>query len=126
MRVRVRASRVSAETDLAPALALDFGWQLEEGQRGSARISPRDLVIDAAPEKPKFYQWDIPLIDVRPRNPVRTTVELGAPKGTNPSEYLRLINTSKKSSIEVDYVEVIAPIYQQWPTRHAQADFYRY
>ncbi len=81
------------------------------------RISNRDLVIDAPPGKPQFYQWDIPLSEIYPRNPVRKTVKLGAPKLTNPSEYIRLHNTSLSPSadIQFDYVEVSAPVYEQWP-----------
>ena len=81
------------------------------------RISDRDLEIDASPGKPQFYQWDIPLSEIYPRNPVRKTVELGTPKRTNPSEYIRLHNTSLSQSADMqfDYVEVSAPVYEQWP-----------
>ena len=69
------------------------------------------------PGKPQFYQWEIPLSEIYPRNPVRKTVELGTPKRTNPSEYIRLQNTSRSPSADVqfDYVEVSAPVYEQWP-----------
>ena len=74
-------------------------------------------MIDAPPGEPRFYQWDIPLSEIYPRNPVRKTVELGAQKLTNPSEYIRLHNTSLSPSADVqfDYVEVSAPVYEQWP-----------
>lgn len=117
MRVRVRASKVSSEPNLIPSLALEFGWQGSNNSKGSVKISDHDLIIDAPPGKPTFYQWDIHLSDVYPRNPVRKTVELGAPKMTNPSEYIRLHNTSyaKGADIQFDYVEVSSPVYEQWP-----------
>lgn len=117
LRVRVRAWRTSAESKVTPSLALDFGWQGSNNSKSSVEISERDLAIDAPPEKPQFYQWDIPLSEIYPRNPVRKTVELGAAKLTNPSEYIRLHNTSisQSADIEFDYVEVSAPVYEEWP-----------
>ncbi|MGB7342662.1 MAG: DUF1592 domain-containing protein [Pirellulaceae bacterium] len=117
LRVRVRAWRVSTESDQIPSLALDFGWQGNNNSKGSVRISARDLQIRAAAEEPQFYQWDIPLSEIYPRNPARATVKLGAPKSTNPSEYIELQNTSLSPSADVqfDYVEVSAPVYEQWP-----------
>lgn len=117
LRVRVRASRVSAERHLVPSLALEFGWQGSNNSKASVKISRRDLVIDAAPGKPRFYQWEIPLSEIYPRNPVRKTVKLGTPKRTNPSEYIRLHNTSlaRSADVQFDYVEVTAPVYEQWP-----------
>ena len=117
LRVRIRASRVSNEPELVPTLALEFGWQGDKDWRASSQISGRDLVIDALPGNPRFYQWDIPLSDIHTRNPVRKTKELGASKTTNPSEYIRLYNTSysKSADVQFDYVEVMAPVYEQWP-----------
>ena len=117
LRVRVRASRVSVEPSLAPTLAMEFGWQGDKDWRASSTISSRDLVIDAPPGSPRFYQWDIPLGDINTRNPVRKTKKLGASRTTNPSEYIRLHNTSfsKSADIQFDYVEVSAPVYEQWP-----------
>ena len=98
LRVRVRAWRASTESQPAPTLALEFGWQGDKDWRASSLISARDLVIDASAESPRFYQWDIPLGDINTRNPVRKTKELGASKTTNPSEYIRLRNTSPSKS----------------------------
>ena len=117
LRVRVRASRATHEPNLLPTLALEFGWQGDKDWKASSRISDRDCVIDALPGDSKFYEWDIPLSDIRTRNPVRKTKELGASKTTNPSEFIRLHNTShsRSAAIHFDYVEVIAPVYEQWP-----------
>lgn len=127
LRVRVRASRVSAEAgDDAPILALEFGWQGDKDEKATFRISRRNLVVDAPPGKPVFYQWDIPLRDISPRNPVRRTEKLGVTDRTNPSEYIRLHNASRGQSagIQLDYVEVIAPFYEQWPPATHTAIFF--
>ena len=125
LRVRLRASQVSNDPNLVASVALEFGWQGHNNSKASFRISRQDLVIDAPPGEPEFYQWDIPLSEIYPRNPVRKTVELGAPKRTNPSEYIRLFNTSlsRSADIEFDYVEVSAPVYEQWPPLSHQEVF---
>ena len=125
MRVRVRASRSSANGNPAPTLALEFGWQGDKDQRAAFRISNDELVIDASPEEPEFYQWDIRLSDIHPRNPVRKDEELGVTDRTNPSEYIRLVNTStaKSADVQFDYVQVSAPVYDEWPPRSHRAIF---
>ena len=117
LRVRIRASKVSADSNLLPSVALEFGWQGSNNSKASVIISSQDLEIDASPDQPQFYQWDIPLSEIYPRNPVRKKIELGTRKMTNPSEYIRLINTShsKSADIQFDYVEVSAGVYDQWP-----------
>ncbi|MFG0289298.1 MAG: DUF1592 domain-containing protein [Rhodopirellula sp. JB044] len=125
MRIRIRASRASKNEAPAPKLALEFGWQGDSDQRASFRISTRDTVVDATPDQPMFYQWDIPLSDINPRNPARKRVELGAVGETNPSEYIRLLNTSSAPSADIhfDYVEVSAPVYDKWPPETHSAIF---
>ncbi|MDA7519407.1 DUF1592 domain-containing protein [Akkermansiaceae bacterium] len=117
LRVRVRASRSSPDPDLVPSLALDFGWQGNNNSKANVRISEEDLVIDALPGQAQFYEWDIPISDIYPRNPVRKLVELGTPKMTNPAEYIQLQNTALSSSADLhfDYVEISSPVYEQWP-----------
>ncbi|WP_084427383.1 DUF1592 domain-containing protein [Roseimaritima ulvae] len=140
MRVRVRASRVAAAQDAdtqdaasqdsrdqaaAPQLALEFGWQGDKDQKAAYRISQRNVVIEASAAEPQFYQWDIPLSEIHPRNPVRKREKLGVTDRTNPSEYIRLFNASTDSSadIQFDYVEVSAPVYDQWPPQSHAAIF---
>jgi len=125
LRVRIRASRVSDPDDSVPSMALEFGWVGNKTWSSSTKISEEDLVIDAAPGKPMFYQWDVRLSDIHPRNPARKTTELNT-RGINPSEYIRLHNTSTSNSadIHLDYVEVSAPVYDQWPPASHSAIFF--
>lgn len=114
LRVRIRASRTSVEGDHVPSLQLEFGWQASNDSQASVRISERDLVIDAAPDKPKFYQWDIPLSEIYPRNSVRGISKMG--DLPSPSEYVKLVNSSDSlGDIQIASVEITAPFYEQWP-----------
>ena len=114
LRVRVRAARASADDKRIPSLQLEFGWQASNDSQASVRISEHDLPIDAAPDTPQFYQWEIPLREVYPRNSVRKISKMG--DLPSPSEYLKLVNSSvSQGDIQIDYVEVTAPVYAQWP-----------
>ncbi|MEM9657272.1 MAG: DUF1587 domain-containing protein, partial [Planctomycetota bacterium] len=114
LRIRFRASRTSLEDDRLPSLQLEFGWQSSNDSAASVRISDHDLAIDAAPDQPRFYQWEIPLSEVAPRNSMRGRWKLGGLP--NPSEYLKFVNSSiSGGDVQLDYVEVMAPVYDQWP-----------
>ena len=114
LRVRVRASRTSATDKGSPSLQLEFGWQASNDSQASVRISEHDLAIDAATDTPKFYQWEIPLSEIYPRNLMRKIQKMGALP--SPSEYLKLVNSSvSQGDIQIDYVEITAPIYKHWP-----------
>ena len=112
--VRVRASRGSNESKAPPSLQLHFGWQASNEGRALMRVSQHDHPITATSGAAEFYQWIIPLGEIYPRNSVRRTSPMGATP--SPSEYIRLVNSSASpGDIEIDYVEVQAPVYDQWP-----------
>ena len=114
MRVRVRASRVSSEEARIPSMQLEFGWRASNEGRAILRVSTEDVPIKAAPDDPDIYQWDVPLGEIYPRNSVRTTSQMG--EMPSPSEYICLVNSSaSQGDIRLDYVEVSAPVYDQWP-----------
>jgi hypothetical protein len=114
LRVRVRASRTNVEDNRIPSLQLEFGWQASNEGRALLLVSEEDIPVSASPDKPQVYQWDVPLGDIYPRNSVRKTSSMGSMP--NPSEHIRLVNSSAaKGEIQIDYVEVSAPVYDQWP-----------
>ncbi|QDV26537.1 Planctomycete cytochrome C [Aureliella helgolandensis] len=114
MRVRVRASRTSKEGTRAPSLQLEFGWRASNEGRADVRVSTADIPVRATPDSPEVYQWDVPLGDIYPRNSVRKISQMG--EIPSPSEYIRLVNsTASQGDLQIDYVEVIAPFYEQWP-----------
>jgi len=113
MRVRIRASRTSLEEKNPPNLQLFIGNQASNDSQVTERIGDRDVAITASPDKPQFYQWDIPLGEVI-RNAYRHIQKLG--DLPNPAEYLLIRNSSgSKVDIQIDYVEIIAPANDQWP-----------
>ena len=116
LRVRVRASRTSVDDNRVPGLQLEFGWQASNDSHASVRVSVRDVPVDAAPDKPQFLQWDIPLSEIYPRNGVRGISKMG--DLPSPSEYVRFVNSSVSGGdIQIDYVEITAPVYDQWPPK---------
>ena len=113
MRVRIRAARASSEGDHLPTVRLYFGNQPSNDSRISANVGSPDLTIDAPPDKPRFYHWDVPLSEI-PRNAFRATHKLG--QLPNPAEFLDLRNTSSAPvALVIDYVEIIAPVLDEWP-----------
>lgn len=122
LRVRVRAARASAENGRLPSLQLEFGWQASNDSQASVRISDVDIPVDARPGEPQFYQWEIPMSEVYPRNSVRHISKMG--DLPSPSEYLKLVNSSRsQGDIHVDYIEVSSPVYEQWPPASHQRIF---
>ena len=96
-----------------PTLRLHFGNQASNDSRVSVEVGGHDLTIDAPPGKPRFYHWDVPLAEI-PRNAFRHTQKLG--QLPNPAEFIELRNTSSTPvALVIDYVEVVAPVLEQWP-----------
>ncbi|MCC6512073.1 MAG: DUF1592 domain-containing protein, partial [Pirellulaceae bacterium] len=114
LRVRVRASTTQKVSERSPSLQLYFGWQASNEGRALVRVSQTDTPVTAEPGAAQFYQWDVPLGEIYPRNSARTTSPMGALP--SPSEYIRLVNSSASpDQILIDYVEVQTPVFDQWP-----------
>jgi hypothetical protein len=119
MVVRVRAARVSAAGKGFPSLRLEFGFQPSNNSRSTERIGGPDLAIRGAPDEPQFYEWTVPLGEMR-RNPFRRIKELG--DFPNPSEFLVLQSIYQGSpdgnaaDIQIDYLAVTAPVSAPWPS----------
>ncbi|MSU50087.1 MAG: DUF1592 domain-containing protein [Opitutus sp.] len=116
--VRARVARVSAEEKSFPSLRLEFGFQPSNNSRSSERTTSPDVAIRADSDQPQFYEWTVPLGEMR-RNPFRKAKELGG--FPNPSEYLVFQSVYQGSAngsaadLQIDYLEISAPIYAQWP-----------
>lgn len=123
MRVTVRASRVNTDGDQFPSLQLLFGWQASNEGRALLRVSKTDTPVTAGADRPQLIQWDVPLGEIYPRNSVRKTSPMGATP--SPSEYIRLANSSASTGeIQIDFVEVAAPVYDQWPPESHRRIFF--
>ncbi|MBL8891206.1 MAG: DUF1592 domain-containing protein [Planctomycetaceae bacterium] len=117
LRVRVRASRVDSKTNHPPSLQLHFGWQASNEGRALLPVGQSDLQVTATQDAPKNYEWEIELGEIYPRNSVRGASTLGSMP--SPSEYIRLMNSSASTNdIQIEYVEVQAPAFNQWPPRY--------
>jgi hypothetical protein len=104
-------------------MQLEFGWRASNEGRAVIRVSTEDTPIKASPDNPKTYQWDVPLGEIYPRNSVRKKSPLGALP--SPSEYIRLVNSSaSQGDVQIDYVEVAAPVYDQWPPESHERIFF--
>ncbi len=122
LRVRVLASRESTLNKNVPYMGLEFGWQASNEGRALIQVSQEDIKIEAPMDQPKWYQWDIVLGDIYPRNSVRKTSRLGITP--SPSEHIRLVNHSaSKADIIIHHVEVMGPIYDEWPPQSHQNIF---
>jgi len=123
MRVRIRASRAEGVEQKIPSLQLYFGFQATDQGRSIKRLSQQDVQIDAPFGQLNIYQWDVPLSEIEHRNTYRGEFKLG--QQPNPSEYIRFANSTisrdeaeaASSAILIDYVEVAAPVYDEWPPR---------
>ena len=114
LRVRFRASQSGFPDPRAANLQLEFGWKASNDSRASVRISQRDINITATSERPEFYQWDIPLSEIQPRNTMRGRWKMG--DLPNPSEFLTFVNCSDSDgNIQIDYVEVTGGVFDEWP-----------
>lgn len=123
LRVRIRASRIPNKGHRSPSLQLEFGWQASNDSQASVRISDHDIAIDATPDQPQFYQWDIPLSEIYPRNSMRNVWKMG--DLPSPSEYIKLVNSSvSQGDIQIDYVEITAPVYEEWPPQSHSRIFF--
>ncbi|MBM3825008.1 MAG: DUF1592 domain-containing protein, partial [Verrucomicrobia bacterium] len=124
LRVRVHAARTPANNDRDPSLQLEFGWQASNEGRALLRVSEEDHPITASPDQPQIYQWDVSLGDIYPRNSVRKASPMGSTP--SPSEHIRLVNSSASpGEIQISYVEVAAPVYDQWPPKAHERIFFK-
>ena len=113
MRVRIRAARVTPEGKHPPTLRLFFGNQASNDSRVAVRAGERDITITASPDKPEFYHWDVRLSEIA-RNAYRHIQKLG--QLPNPAEFLYFQNCSSTPvTVQIDYVEITAPVHEQWP-----------
>ena len=119
MRVTIRASRADLENPVIPSVQLMFGWQASNEGRALLSVSGEDTLVTGTPDDPQLIQWDVPLGEIYPRNTVRKTSSMGATP--SPSEYIRIANTSASPcDIQIDFVKVEAPVYDQWPPESHQ------
>lgn len=118
MRVRIRAGRSTMDPDEYAGLRLIFSAHTSNNANFSNVVSERDISVTASADDPEFIHFDIPLGDIQ-RNPFRK-LETTFPRR---DEFLHIRNESNarggKEPLQllIDYVEVSAPFYEQWPPK---------
>lgn len=124
MRVRIRAGRSNMNANEHSSFRLIFGAHTSNNASFSQVISQRDVAVTASAETPEFVHFDIPLSEI-PRNPFR---HLSTPFPRR-DEHLTIQHISNAHgneplTVSVDYVEITAPFYEQWPpTSHTDIFF---
>lgn len=116
MRVRIRAGRTTMNPDEYAGLRLIFSAHTSNNANFSQVVSRRDLLVTAPADKPEFIEFDVPLSEIQ-RNPFRK-LETTFPRR---DEFLHFRNESsvrggkEPLQVVIDYIEVSAPHYDQWP-----------
>ncbi|MCH7987536.1 MAG: DUF1592 domain-containing protein [Planctomycetes bacterium] len=116
MRVRIRAGRTTMQADEYTSLRLVFSAHTSNDARFSQVISDRDIPVTASADKPQFIHFDIPLSEIQ-RNPFRKLVTTFPRR----DEFLTIQSISNAHNNEeplnvlVDFIEISAPHYEQWP-----------
>jgi hypothetical protein len=118
MRVRIRAGRSSMNADEYASLRLVFSAHTSNNANFSQVISERDIPVTESADSPQFIHFDIPLADIQ-RNPFRKLTTTFPRR----DEFLHVRNVSNAGGgeeslqVHIDYIEIIAPFYQQWPPK---------
>jgi len=123
MRVRIRAGRTSMDPNEYASLRLIFSAHTSNNANFSQVVSRRDLPVAAPADRPEFIEFDIPLSEIQ-RNPFRK-LETTFPRR---DEFLHIRNESNARGkdplrVAIDYIEVSAPHYAQWPPQSHVAIF---
>lgn len=125
MRVRIRAGRTTQDPNEYASLRLIFSAHTSNNANFSQVISPRDMQVTASADKPEFIEFDIPLSEIQ-RNPFRK-LETTFPRR---DEFLHIHNESnarggpESLQVAIDYIEVSAPYFDQWPPSSHTAIFF--
>ncbi|MBM82850.1 MAG: hypothetical protein CMJ78_19995 [Planctomycetaceae bacterium] len=116
MRVRIRAGRSTMKPNEYASLRLIFSAHTSNNANFMNVISQRDIPVTASTDDREFIHFDIPLSDIQ-RNPFRH-LERTFPRR---DEFLHIRNVSNAGGrddplhVYVDYIEITAPYYEQWP-----------
>ncbi len=116
MRVRIRAGRTTMKADEYASFRLVFGAHTSNNASFSQTISVRDLPVTASADDPQFIHFDIPLSEI-PRNPFRKLTTTFPRR----DEHLTIQNISNAHDrseplqVVVDYIDIRAPFFEQWP-----------
>ena len=116
MRVSIRAGKTDNEPDRYASLRLIFSAHTSNNANFSQVISRRDVGVTASADEPQFITFDVPLEEIQ-RNPFRKLTTTFPRR----DEFLSIRNVGyanggkESSQVFIDYIEITAPFYEQWP-----------
>ncbi|WP_084428124.1 DUF1592 domain-containing protein [Roseimaritima ulvae] len=116
MRVRIRAGRTTMQENEYVSFRLVFGAHTSNNASFSQVISVRDVPVTASADEPQFVHFDIPLSEI-PRNPFRKLTTT-FPRRDEHLTIQCISNARGKQhplQVLVDYIDIQAPFYEQWP-----------
>ena len=118
MRVRIRAGRSTMNPDEYASLRLIFSAHTSNNANFSQVVSERDIPVTESIDHPQWIHFEIPLSDIQ-RNPFRKLTTTFPRR----DEFLHIQNVSnavdgeERLQVLVDYIEISAPFYEQWPPK---------
>ena len=124
MRITLRAARSTLKPDEFASMRFHFSAHTSNNANFSEVISKRDIPVTGTTDRPQLIHLDIPLSEIQ-RNPFRNNKE----KFPRRDEFLTIeCQTSTRGkeplTVLVDFIEVSAPFFEQWPPQSHQEIFF--
>ena len=115
MRITLRAGRSTMKTDEFASLRFVFSAHTSNNANFSEVISKRAIPVTGSLTDPQLIHLDIPLSEIQ-RNPFRNNKETFPRR----DEFLTIECQSRTRgkeplSITLDFIEISAPFFEQWP-----------
>lgn len=115
MRITLRARRSTMKVDEFASLRFIFSAHTSNNANFSEVISKRAIPVTGSMKDPQLIHLDIPLSEIQ-RNPFRNNKETFPRR----DEFLTIECQSRTRgkeplSITVDFIEISAPFFEQWP-----------
>ncbi|MDG1365159.1 MAG: DUF1592 domain-containing protein [Akkermansiaceae bacterium] len=115
MRITLRAGRSTMKTDEFASLRFIFSAHTSNNANFSEVISKRAIPVTGSLTEPQLIHLDIPLSEIQ-RNPFRNNKETFPRR----DEFLTIECQSRTRgkeplSITIDFIEISAPFFEQWP-----------
>lgn len=124
MRISLRAARSTSNPGEFASLRFVFSAHTSNNANFSEVISKRDIPVTGSIDKPQLIHLNIPLSEIQ-RNPFRNNKE----KFPRRDEFLTIeCQTSTRGkeplTVHVDFIEVSAPFFEQWPPQTHREIFF--
>ena len=124
MRITLRARRSTMKADEFASLRFQFSAHTSNNANFSEVIGEGDFSVTGSPDSPQTIHLDIPLSEIQ-RNPFRNNKE----KFPRRDEFLTIeCQTSTRGkeplTVDIDFLEVSAPFYEQWPPQSHREIFF--